>query len=170
MFTIRYSQTDRVVRWDENTFTDCRPCEVDEMQDEIIDLASSLTVPSTFYKDTSNLTEEQYGRLPQSLHYARMARKGPLLLEWTLGEANEKAKLICQEALNKSRNGYRHLQHAKSLYDEFKREGRLDKDGKYAGDYTSMYAGLYDLENIKKENSWDPEPEAMSWGDATVRQ
>ena len=80
-----------------------------------------------------------------------MARKGSLLLEWTLDEANEKAKLICQEALNKSRNGYRHFQHAKSLYDEFKREGRLDKDGKYAGEYIDVRRSLRFGESKERE-------------------
>ncbi|EJK54267.1 hypothetical protein THAOC_26127, partial [Thalassiosira oceanica] len=129
MFSIRCSQTGRVLRWDRDTFTDCRPCEAEGMQDEIIELASSLTEPSTFYKDTCNPTDNS----------------GPLPSEWTLSEANEKAKKVCQDALNMARDGYPNLQHAKSLYDEYIEKG--------------LPPGLYDLEN---------QPEAISWGDESV--
>jgi len=150
MFTIRYSQTGTVVRWDDDSFTVCRPCEADGIADEIIELASSLTVPSTFYINGN--------QLPRSLHHSTASRKG-LPSEWTLDEPNEKAKKVCLDALSKARDDD-NLQHAKSLYDEYKKEGRLDENGEYAG--------LYDLENPKKKNSWDPEPEAISWGDETV--
>ncbi|EJK65684.1 hypothetical protein THAOC_13434 [Thalassiosira oceanica] len=156
MFSIRYSQTGRVLRWDRNTFTDCRPCEAEGIEDEIIELASSLTVPSTFYKDTCNLTDYSDNQLPRSLRHSMTSHKGPLPSpsEWTLSEANEKAKKVCQDALNMARNGYDNLQHAKSLYDEYIEKG--------------LPPGLYDLENPVKENSWDPEPEAISWGDESV--
>ena len=119
-------------------------------------LSSSLKVPPTFYKDTCNYNGDQ---LPRSLHHSTASRKGPLPSEWTLDEANEKAKKVCLDALSKARDDD-NLQHAKSLYDEYKKEGRLDENGEYAG--------LYDLENPKKKKSWDPEPEAISWGDETV--
>ena len=155
MFTIRYSQTGSVVRWDRKTFTDCRPCEAEGLEDEIIELASSLTEPSTLYNDTCNLSDYNGNQLSRSLHHSTTSRKGPLPSEWTLDEANEKAKKVCLDALNKARDGYDNLQHAKSLYDEYME--------RY---YTP--AGLYDLENPEKENSWDPEPEAISWGDESV--
>lgn len=162
MFTLRYSQEAKIVKWDRGSWTDCRPCEADGIQDEIIELASSLTVKPTLYKNVYDLPEKQFDLLPRSLDYERLPRKSTThsTNEWTLEGANERAKRICQQAIDKSQNGYGgDLEHAKSVYGRYKEKGYL-KNGRYAG--------LYDLENPTKENSWDDEPQPLSWGDEIV--
>ena len=123
MYNIRYSKTGRVVWWDPASFTDLRPCEAAGMEDEIMELASSLTVPSTLYNSTCNLTDYNCNQLPRSHHST-----APHPSEWTLNEANEMAKRVCQDALDEARNYERlpyNLWHAKSLHDEYVEEGRF---------------------------------------------
>ncbi|KAL7526225.1 hypothetical protein ACHAWF_001683 [Thalassiosira exigua] len=106
-------------RWDSNSFTDCRPSKANDIQDEIIETTSTLSGKPTLCKDISlgNLTKIEVDLLPHSLHYGSLQHKGPRPTEWTLEDANEKAKEVCQEAIDQSRDGYKDLQHTKTLYD-----------------------------------------------------
>mmetsp|Transcript_39786 Transcript_39786/g.95751 ORF Transcript_39786/g.95751 Transcript_39786/m.95751 type:complete len:212 (+) Transcript_39786:84-719(+) len=162
MFTLRYSQIGSHLKWDDATFTDCRPCEADGMQDDIIELAEDLSLGPAVLNNLSKLNIKQRRSLPQCL-------MNPSVTDWPLGKANEEARRICESALDRAREGYRDLRHAKTVYDEYEDEGRsveeypamqLDKPTKEKV-YEVGADGVYRRRGSKTVD-------AIGWGDEEV--
>jgi len=164
-----------VIKWDKNSWSDCRPSEADAIQDEIIELATALNVGPMLIKDLGQLEIEQYKELPRCLQFKWNPRKGPLVYDWPLDEANSEARRICQQALDNARRGYPNLKLAEEVWFEYENEGLLDDDGKYEGledfsdrnrrdkilDHAQGEDGVYRCVGYKTVD-------AIGWGDKNV--
>jgi hypothetical protein len=94
LFKLRYSQEASIIEWDSASFTDCRPCEADAIEEEIIELVQSVEVGPTLW---------------------------PMVEPLPLEKANEEARRVCEsELLAEALHGFDNLQHAMTQWDEYK--------------------------------------------------
>lgn len=119
MFTIRFTQEGSVIKWDRNTFADCRPCEADGNANTVCELVeSSMDVESVLLKDSSSnlLIGEIFGRPMDEVEWSSVEK------------ANDEAEKMCRAALDwaMSRTENYDLRYAREMYNEYKEEGRLD--------------------------------------------
>ena len=112
MYTLRYSQKGSLLlKWDDGTFTDCRPCKADSMQDDINEMGEDLSLGLVTLKNVSDLKGKQRYIIPSCL------KSGPpSVAGWPLDKANQKERRICQKALDHARKGYRDLKHTKTVH------------------------------------------------------
>ena len=148
MYTLQYSQHAKVIRWDSNSWTDCRPCEADAIQDEIIELAEDLIVKPKILRDV------KLGSYKNLLITSDLQKLQAL--DWSLEKANEEAKRICSAALAGTQGGFDNLQHAKTVCNEYEEEGR------------ELYPKMQ-LDKPEEQESWEKEePLTIGFGDEEV--
>jgi len=145
VYTLRYSQKGSVIKWDNSTFTDCRPNEADGITDEIVELAEALNVAPVLLKDVST----------------QMPFRHEQIIDWPLEKANIEARQICSKALCWAQGGFDNLKYAKDVYNEYKEEGLLH----------DTHHQQIDLDKQTKRKPWDKTDELDSpigFGDEAV--
>jgi len=99
MFKLRYSRKACIVEWDSASFTDCRPCEANAIEEEIIELVQALEFGPKWCEGVDSLTLEK---------------------------ANEEARLVCENEVLEALDGFDNLPHASTMWDEYKESNTVD--------------------------------------------
>mmetsp|Transcript_22033 Transcript_22033/g.33684 ORF Transcript_22033/g.33684 Transcript_22033/m.33684 type:complete len:100 (+) Transcript_22033:89-388(+) len=89
MFKLRYSRKACIIEWDSASFTDCRPCEANAIEEEIIELVQALEFGPEWCEGVDSLT---------------------------LAKANEEARLVCERVVLEALDGFDNLPHASTMW------------------------------------------------------